>query len=82
MLDVSRHFLSLMTEALYGPDVELQAKPAAPAPFDDQGWQMEIKSWPKLTNDGGRTQVKGGGRGGFYTQAEYADLCGMRASAS
>ncbi|MFC2090797.1 family 20 glycosylhydrolase, partial [Bacteroidota bacterium] len=33
----------------------------------------EIKSWPKLTEIGGRTEV-GGGEGGFYTQEEYRDL--------
>jgi hexosaminidase len=40
---------------------------------DDQGWRIEIKNWPKLTEIGGSTQV-GGGKGGFYTQAEYTDL--------
>ncbi len=40
---------------------------------DDQGWRIEIKSWPNLTANGGRTEV-GGGYGGFYTQAEYADI--------
>jgi hexosaminidase len=40
---------------------------------DDQGWRIEIKSWPKLTEIGGSTQV-GGGPGGFYTQEEYADI--------
>jgi hexosaminidase len=40
---------------------------------DDQGWRIEIKSWPKLTTVGGSTQV-GGKSGGFLTQADYADL--------
>jgi len=40
---------------------------------DDQGWRIEIKSWPKLTTVGGSTQV-GGKSGGFLTQDEYADL--------
>lgn len=40
---------------------------------DDQGWRIEIKSWPKLTTVGGSTQV-GGKSGGFLTQEEYADL--------
>ncbi len=40
---------------------------------DDQGWRIEIKSWPKLTEIGGSTEV-GGGPGGFYTQEEYKDL--------
>jgi hexosaminidase len=40
---------------------------------DDQGWRIEIKSWPKLTEIGGSTEV-GGGEGGFYTQEQYADI--------
>jgi hexosaminidase len=40
---------------------------------DDQGWRIEIKSWPKLTEIGGSTQV-GGGEGGFYTQEEYKEI--------
>jgi hexosaminidase len=40
---------------------------------DDQGWRIEIKSWPNLTKHGGSTQV-GGGAGGFYTQEQYSDI--------
>jgi hexosaminidase len=40
---------------------------------DDQGWRIEIRSWPRLAEVGGSTAV-GGGRGGFYTQEEYAEL--------
>ena len=40
---------------------------------DDQGWRIEIKSWPNLTAYGGKTEV-GGGEGGFYTQEEYSDI--------
>jgi len=40
---------------------------------DDQGWRIEIKSWPKLTEVGSLTQV-GGGKGGFYTQNEYKEI--------
>lgn len=40
---------------------------------DDQGWRIEIKSWPDLTLHGGKTEV-GGGDGGFYTQDQYADI--------
>ena len=32
-----------------------------------------INSWPKLATYGGSTQV-GGGAGGYYTQAQYADI--------
>jgi hexosaminidase len=40
---------------------------------DDQGWRIEIKSWPNLTAIGGQSQV-GGGKGGFYTQEQYKDI--------
>jgi hexosaminidase len=40
---------------------------------DDQGWRIEIKSWPNLATNGGSTQV-GGGKGGYYTQEQYADI--------
>ena len=40
---------------------------------DDQGWRIEIKSWPKLTEIGGQTEV-GGGKGGYFTQEQYKEL--------
>ena len=40
---------------------------------DDQGWRIEIKSWPKLTSIGASTEV-GGGPGGFYTQEDYREI--------
>lgn len=40
---------------------------------DDQGWRIEIKSWPNLTTIGGLTAV-GGDEGGFYTQEDYAEI--------
>lgn len=46
---------------------------------DDQGWRVEIPSWPLLTEIGGSTQV-GGGPGGYYTTAEYADIVAYAAA--
>jgi hexosaminidase len=40
---------------------------------DDQGWRIAIDAWPRLTSVGGMTQA-GGGAGGFFTKAQYADL--------
>jgi hexosaminidase len=40
---------------------------------DDQGWRIEIRSWPRLTEVGGSTQV-GGGRAGYYTQEQYQEI--------
>ncbi|MFD1094536.1 beta-N-acetylhexosaminidase [Salegentibacter chungangensis] len=40
---------------------------------DDQGWRIEIKSKPKLTEIGGQGAVKNG-RSGFLTQEDYKEL--------
>ena len=40
---------------------------------DDQGWRIEIKSWPKLTEVGSKGSVEGG-RSGYLTQEEYKEL--------
>jgi hexosaminidase len=42
---------------------------------DDQGWRIQIDSWPRLTTVSGApgTGVRGIG-GGFLTKADYADL--------
>jgi hexosaminidase len=40
---------------------------------DDQGWRIEIKSWPNLTEVGASTQVGGNG-GGYYTQEQYKEI--------
>ena len=85
-LDVARHF--------YGPEqVKRFLDHLAMYKFnrfhwhltDDQGWRIEIKGWPKLTEVGAwrtGTQAPGGkparvvdGRyGGFYTQEEIRDV--------
>ena len=40
---------------------------------DDQGWRIEIKSWPRLTEVGSKGSVKGG-RSGYLSQEEYKEL--------
>lgn len=45
---------------------------------DDQGWRLEIKSWPRLAEVGGSTQVDGG-EGGYYTQDEMRELVAFAA---
>lgn len=74
MLDVSRHFFST-TDVKRVVDLISYYKMNYLHLHlsDDQGWRIEIKSWPNLTAHGGSTQV-GGGKGGFYTQEEYSDL--------
>jgi hexosaminidase len=74
MLDVARHFFGVEDVkrlidflAYYKMDVlHLHLS-------DDQGWRIEIKSWPNLTQHGGSTAV-GGGKGGFYTQDQYTEI--------
>lgn len=74
MIDVARHF--------FGPDeIERQIDLLALHKLnvlhlhltDDQGWRIEITSWPNLAVIGGATEV-GGGDGGYYTQAEWKAL--------
>ncbi len=74
MLDVARHF--------FGPSqVKRYIDLLAFYKFnvlhlhlsDDQGWRIEILSWPRLATWGGSSSVKGDGSG-FFTQAEYRDI--------
>lgn len=74
MLDVSRHFFSPDDVKRYIDLLALLKLNRLHLHLsDDQGWRIEIKSWPNLTEHGGSTQV-GGGPGGYFTQEEYADL--------
>lgn len=74
MLDVARHFFSVDDVKRY---IDLIAAYKLNALHlhltDDQGWRIEIKSWPNLATHGGSTQV-GGGKGGFFTQEQYKDI--------
>jgi len=76
MLDVCRHFFSVDDVKRY---IDLMACYKLNVLHlhlsDDQGWRIEIKSWPNLTVHGGNTEV-GGGKGGFYTQEEYKEIVG------
>lgn len=74
MLDVSRHFFSATDVKRYVDLISYYKMNYLHLHLsDDQGWRIEIKSWPNLTVHGGSTQV-GGGKGGFYTQEEYSDI--------
>src|SRR5207247_1238778 len=72
--DVARHFFSV-------DDVKRFADLIARYEFnrlhlhltDDQGWRIEVRSWPRLAEVGGGGAV-GGGPGGWYTQEQYAEL--------
>ena len=74
MLDVARHFFGVDDVKRYIDLLALYKINRLHLHLsDDQGWRIEIKSWPNLTAHGGQTGV-GGGAGGFYTQAQYADI--------
>ncbi len=74
MLDVARHFFEV-------EDVKRTVDLIAYYKMntlhlhlsDDQGWRIEIKSWPNLALHGGSTQV-GGGKAGYYTQEQFKEI--------
>jgi hexosaminidase len=74
MLDVVRHFFTVDQVKRY---IDLIASYKMNRLHlhlsDDQGWRIVIDSWPNLATYGGSTEV-GGGSGGYYTQADYAEI--------
>jgi hexosaminidase len=74
MLDVARHFFSVEDVKRYIDLLSYYKINILHLHLsDDQGWRIEIKSWPNLTAIGGQSQV-GGGKGGFYTQDQYKEI--------
>lgn len=74
MLDVARHFFTVEDVKRYIDYLTYFKMNALHLHLsDDQGWRIEIKSWPRLTEHGGSTEV-GGGKGGFYTQSDYREI--------
>lgn len=74
MLDVSRHFMDVATVKRYLDDLALYKINTLHLHLsDDQGWRIQIDSWPRLATYGGSTEV-GGGPGGYYTKDQYRDL--------
>ena len=78
MLDVARHFLPV-------DDVKFFIDQMARYKYnvlqlhltDDQGWRVEIKSHPRLTEDGAFRNKQGGSNGpdnGYYTQEQLKDI--------
>ncbi len=74
MRDVARHFFGVEDIKRY---IDLLAQYKLNRLHlhltDDQGWRIEIKAWPRLTEIGGSTAVNGEG-GGWYTQADYQEI--------
>jgi hexosaminidase len=71
MLDVARHFFSVEQVEKYIDQLSMYKINTLHLHLtDDQGWRIEIKSWPRLTSYGSTSAVDGD-PGGFYTQADY-----------
>jgi hexosaminidase len=72
MLDVARHFFSVRDVTRY---IDLLAYYKINRLHlhlsDDQGWRIQINSWPNLAIYGGSLEV-GGTPGGYYSQDDYA----------
>jgi hexosaminidase len=80
MLDVARHFFSPDEVKRYIDQIALYKINYLHLHLaDDQGWRIEIESWPRLTEYGGSTEV-GGGPGGYYTKAQFRDLVSYAAA--
>jgi hexosaminidase len=80
MLDVARHFFSAEEVKRYIDLISLLKMNRLHLHLaDDQGWRIEIQSWPNLTKHGSSTEV-GGGPGGFYTHAQFADIVAYAAA--
>ena len=74
MLDVSRHFFGVDEVKRYIDLIALYKLNRLHLHLaDDQGWRIEIQSWPNLAKYGGSTEV-GGGPGGYYTQSQYSEI--------
>jgi len=74
MLDVSRHFFEVdEVKKLIDYLAAYKMNRFHIHLADDQGWRIEIKTWPNLTTHGGKTEV-GGGKGGFFTQEQYSEI--------
>lgn len=74
MLDVARHFFDVPTVKRVIDYLALCKMNTLHLHLsDDQGWRIEIESWPNLTTHGGSTEV-GGGEGGFFTKEEYKEI--------
>lgn len=76
LLDCSRHFFSKETIKKYIDLLSLYKLNTLHWHLvDDQGWRVEIKKYPKLTEIGSnRTEGDGSIYGGFYSQLEIKEI--------
>ncbi|QWF81923.1 beta-N-acetylhexosaminidase [Amycolatopsis sp. CA-230715] len=80
MLDVARHFFNPdQVKAYIDQIAQYKINNLHLHLADDQGWRIEIKSWPRLATFGGQGAVNGD-PGGYYTQEQYKDIVRYAAS--
>ncbi|RKS76697.1 hexosaminidase [Actinomadura pelletieri DSM 43383] len=73
-LDVARHFFTVDEVKRYIDEIALYKINYLHLHLtDDQGWRIQINSWPRLATYGGELEV-GGTPGGYYTQDQYKDI--------
>lgn len=74
MLDVARHFFTVnQVKRVIDQMASYKLNKLHLHLTDDQGWRIEIKSWPKLTEIGGSSSVRDESPG-FYTQEDYKEI--------
>lgn len=74
MLDVARHFFEAAEVKKYIDLLSYYKIDTLHLHLtDDQGWRIEIDSWPELTDKGGLSSVNNE-KGGYYTKADYAEI--------
>lgn len=80
MLDVARHFQTVETVKAYiDRAAGLKFNALHLHLTDDQGWRLQLRSHPRLTEVGSGSSV-GGDPGGFYTAADYREIVAHAAS--
>lgn len=80
MLDVARHFFPADTVKMVIDRIAAYKINHLHLHLsDDQGWRIEIKSWPRLAEIGGKSEVDGT-PGGYYTQEDYKEIVEYAAS--
>ncbi|MFB9308975.1 hexosaminidase [Agromyces hippuratus] len=74
MLDVARHFFPVQDVLDHIDRIAMLKLNVLHLHLtDDQGWRLQIDSWPQLTGIGASTSTGGDG-GGFYSKADYARI--------
>ncbi|MFJ3924824.1 beta-N-acetylhexosaminidase [Streptomyces sp. NPDC090022] len=74
MLDIARHFFTVEQVKRYVDQLaQYKVNTLHLHLTDDQGWRLDIASWPRLAAYGGASEV-GGGPGGAWTRDDYREV--------